>query len=219
MFIESPKFPACPSFGYTAQPDLSVTVIATASGREKRNRNWEYPKTTFSCVVGPRDEDSVQEVRDFFLAMGAEECGFRFQDYQDYKSCFVSDTPEDTDQPILLDDTVSPPEYYLAKEYVAGPRALIRRIIKPVTGTILVSDAGVLKTEGAGAGHYSIDYTTGIVTLHFTPTGQLRWGGEYDVPVRFNSQLPVQIVDKEIMSVQFSMIEILDPSADDEGSP
>lgn len=219
MFIESPIFPTCPSFGYTAQPDISVTITATVSGRERRNRNWQYPLSTYDCTVGPRDEESVQSLRDFFLAMGAQECGFRFLDASDFKSCHVSGVPDQLDQPIILNEDASPPEYQLIKQYVAGPRSMQRKIQKPIEGTLLVAHGGSLITEGSGSGHWSMDYTTGVFTPHFSVTGALTWGGEFHTPTRFNSSLPVQITDKEIMSVQFSMIEIRDPLADDEGSP
>ena len=216
MFIESPIFPTCPSFGYTAQPDISVTVTVTASGRERRNRNWKYPLNSYDCTVGPRDEDSVQTLREFFLAMGAQECGFRFMDNADYKSCNVSGLPNHDDQPILLDTSVSPGEYQLFKQYVAGTRVLLRKIQKPIEGTIVVAHNGTLLAEGTD---YTLDYATGVVVPFVGVTGQFTWGGEFHTPVRFNSAFPLQIVDQQIMSVQFTMIEIRDPLADDEGSP
>jgi uncharacterized protein (TIGR02217 family) len=213
-FLETPVFPACPSFGFTGTPRYSVTVTQTVSGRERRNRNWARQLLTFDCLVGPRDEDTVQEILEWWHAMGGEECGFRFRDYTDFKSCRVSGIPANADQPFA--STVgSPALYQLVKTYVKGMREQTRPIYKPVEGTILVSHNGAAKSEGAD---WTLDYATGILTPNFSVTGALKWGGEFDVPVRFDGEFPVQILDKQIQSVQFTLVELRDIAADP-GSP
>lgn len=215
MFLESPTFPGCPNFGYQAQPRYSVTLTQTASGRERRNRNWLKPLLVFDCVVGPRDEDTIQELLEWWHAVGSSECGFRFIDSSDFKSCRTSETPTRLDMPV---QTIvgSPTTYQLVKTYTKGTRQQVRPIVKPVQGTILVALAGVLKTEGSD---YTLDYTTGIIT----PTGSwgsnISWGGEFDVPVRFASEFPIQIVDKEIQSVTFTLQEVRDFEFDSSDSP
>jgi hypothetical protein len=74
-----------------------------------------------------------------------------------------------------------------------------------VTGTVLLADEGVLKTEGAD---YTIDYSTGRVAILFPPEGTLTWGGEFDVPVRFDSEFPVELMDKRIQSASFLLREL-----------
>lgn len=205
MFLESPAFPQCPSFGYTSIPMYSVTAVERASGVETRNRNWAYPLHRFNCTVGPRAEEDVAELLEFWHAVGGSACGFRFNDGVDNRSCRVHETIAATDCPLLLDNSQSPEAYQLIKRYVFGTREQDRPIYKPVQGTILIADGGVLKAEGSD---YAIDYTTGLVTLAFSPSGVLTWGGEFDVPVRFESDFPVELVDRKIQSVSFTLKEL-----------
>src|ERR1700744_5190071 len=100
MFLETPTFPACPNFGAQSQPRYSVTIIQTASGRERRNRNWSKSLLQFDCTIGPREEDTIQEILEWWHALGGSECGFRFRDYSDYKSCRTNNTPTRLDMPV-----------------------------------------------------------------------------------------------------------------------
>lgn len=210
-FIEDPPFPQCPSFGYTSSPQYSVSIGESVSGAESRNRNWSRPRLRFDCTVGPRGEEDVQELLEMWHAVGGPECGFRFTDYTDYMSCRTGETPTSTDQPLeILED--SPATYQLSKSYAWGSRRQLRPIFKPVFGTILLSDNGVTKTPVT---HYAIDHATGLITLNFTPVGPLKWGGYFDVPVRFDSEFPVELVDRKIQSVSFALKELRDPVDED----
>lgn len=203
-FLESPRFPACPSFGATSTPMYSVTITERAGGKEKRNRNWARPRYRYDVTVGPRAELEIQELLEFYHAVGGTECGFRFQDLADYQSCYVGATPAATDQPIISTGG-SPNDYQLVKDYTAGARTQRREIYKPVAGTILLADAGVSKAETTD---WVMDYTTGIVRLNFTPVGALTWGGQFDVPVRFDSELPVEVTTFRAESASFALKEI-----------
>lgn len=205
MFLESPVFPQCPSFGYTSEPMYSVTPIERASGAEQRNRNWSYPLHRFSCTVGPRDETAIAELLEFWHAVGGWAYGFRFNDGVDNKTCRIHETITSLDAPLLAVVGDSPSELQLAKRYTYGARTQDRPIYKPISGTILIADNGTLKTETT---HYTLDYSTGRVSLLFTPTGTLTWGGEFDVPVRFDSEFPVELVDRKIQSVTFMLREL-----------
>lgn len=207
-FLETPGFPACPSFGYRARPQLSVTPIETASGHERRNRNWARFLLEYDCTVGPRAQEEIEELTEFWYALGGIECGFRFRDWLDYKSCRPSETATPFDQPLILDED-SPGGYQLTKLYIYGARTYERIIRKPTPDTIRLADAGVEKDYGDD---WTIDTTTGLVTLSFSPAGVLSWGGEFDVPVRFNSEFPVELMDKEIQSVTFNLKELRRPS-------
>ena len=205
MFLESPVFPQCPSFGYTSEPMYSVTAIERASGTETRNRNWQYPLHRFNCTVGPRGEEDVAELLEFWHAVGGTAYGFRFRDGVDHKTCRIHTIVSSLDAPLEVVSDDSPDSYQLFKRYVFGARVQLRPIYKPVTGTVLLADEGVLKTEGAD---YTIDYSTGRVAILFPPEGTLTWGGEFDVPVRFDSEFPVELMDKRIQSASFLLREL-----------
>jgi uncharacterized protein (TIGR02217 family) len=205
MFLETPRFPACPSFGFTAEPMYSVTAVQFASGRERRNRNWQRALHRFTATVGPRAEDEIAEVLEFWHAVGGSAYGFRFRDGVDHLSCAIHETPGPTDQLMILDTDASPDAYQLVKDYAAGALSQRREIYKPVAGTIRVADNAVEKTEGAD---WTLDETTGLVTLNFSPAGTLTWGGEFDVPVRFDSELPIELAEYKIQSCQFVLREL-----------
>lgn len=210
-FIETPVFPLCPRLEYTATPQYSVTVSTTVSGRERRNRNWQRPLLIFNINVGPKMDEEIEELLDFWHAMGGVECGFRFKDQTDYKSCRKSQTVSATDQALELIPG-SPGGYQLTKTYRAGARATARSILKPVQGTVLIADAGVQKAEGVD---WVLDYSTGLLTLFFTPAGQITWGGEFDVPVRFDSEFPLESVSHNIERVSLQLRELRDPTTED----
>lgn len=209
MFLETPRFPSCPSFGFVSEPIYVVSVIERSSGIESRNRTWSRPLHRYTATVGPKIGPDVYEVLRFYHAVGGRAYGFRFKDYVDFKSCAADDTVSATDQPILIDTTDSPDSYILVKEYTFGALTQQREIRKPVQGTIIVAEDGSPLTEGAD---YTIDYSTGVVTLGTSPSGTLTWGGEFDVPVRFDSEFPVEIVSRNaqhyINSAQFLLKEL-----------
>jgi uncharacterized protein (TIGR02217 family) len=210
-FIETPVFPLCPRLNYTALPGYSCTISTTVSGRERRNRNWARPLLVFNIQVGPKMSDEIEELLDFWHAMGGPECGFRFKDWTDFKSCRASQTVSATDQVLTLIPG-SPGGYQLQKTYRAGARATVRDILKPVQGTIQIADGGVAKTEGV---HWVLDYSTGLLTTFFTPAGELTWGGEFDVPVRFDSEFPLETVTNTVEQVTLQLRELRDPSTED----
>lgn len=204
-FLESPRFPGCPSFGYTVNPKYSTTISTLASGREFRNRNWARPLLEIEVTVGPRLQEEIEELLEFWHAVGGQELGFRFKDQSDYKSCRLGDAIAPTDQPFVLVNG-SPNGYQMVKQYTAGIRQQIRYISKPVQGTIRV--ANTLGQEQASS-RWSIDYTTGLLTPNGSFSGTPgSWGGEFDVPVRFNSEFPIQLMDHEIQSVSFTLMEL-----------
>jgi uncharacterized protein (TIGR02217 family) len=161
--------------------------------------------------VDPRAEDEVAAVLEFYHAVHGRAFGFRFKDYVDYKSCRIDQAVSAVDQLLVASGAA----YQLVKDYVAGALFQRREIVKPVAGTVRLADNAVEKTEGVD---WTLDETTGLVTLAFSPVGTLTWGGEFDVPVRFDSDLPVSILNKEIQGCTFSLLEIRLEDEDEEAS-
>ena len=90
-------------------------------------------------------------------------------------------TPIDQALGIGDDDTET---FQLVKRYESGAQAWVRRIVKPVAGTVRVALAGVEQLSG-----WSVNMTTGIVTFATAPAAGvlITAGFEFDVPVRFDT--------------------------------
>jgi len=202
-FLETPRFPGCPSFGYLSRPEYSVSAVERASGVESRNRNWSLPLHRFTMTVGPRVEAEIQELLDWWHAVGGAAYGFRFKDAADYKSCRAGLEPTASDCPLVPLGT-TPETYQMVKRYTIGALSQDREIYKPVEDTIMIADGGVAVSESS----YTVDYTLGIVSFGYVPSGLLTWGGEFDVPVRFDSEFPVEIQNRKIESVSFELREL-----------
>ncbi len=207
-FLEAPAFPACPSFGYSFSPGYSVRIVQMESGRELRNRNWARPLIRVSCTVGPREEEEIYSLLGFWHAVGGTECGFRFRNPADCLSCAIGQTPAATDQP-LVSTGDSPAAYQLTKRYTRGARSQDIDIVKPVPGTVIVANQlGELQPPTA----YTLDTTTGVLVPNGGFVGvPATWGGEFDLPMRFDSEFPIEIIDQRIQSVTFTLVELRNP--------
>jgi len=196
-FIESPRWDACFAYGYTSEVEYKVVVVRRASGVEKRNRAWLKPLLRFTITLGPRHQREIQDALAWYHAAGGMARGLRVQDRVDYKSCNIELDPTVNDQPMV--ETATPGVYQLVKRYQVGvdedsnPVYQDRNIFKPVVDSVILSGAG------------TVDYTTGLVTGAAPGT---TWGGLYDVPVRFDSNLPVEIEGPNVMSVTFALQEL-----------
>lgn len=186
-FLETPRFPVNISYGSRGGPNYSTTVITIKSGQETRNKNWLYPVHEYDVAYGIRELADLESLVGYFHAVGGRAYGFRYKDWIDYKSCVVADTPAATDQTIGTGDG-SNVTFQIKKTYTKGALSQVRLITKPISGTVLISVDDVTQTEVVD---YTIDYTTGIVTFEVgsTPpdTELVKWGGEFDTPVRFDS--------------------------------
>lgn len=211
-FLETPRFPSAIRYGYTMNSAWSETINSVASGREARNRNWERSLKTFPVTMGPNELDLLLHAYEFWEALAGPDCGFRFKDWADYKSCRINVDPTAIDQVAELISGSPGGGWQLQKAYRVGTRSTSRLILKPVQGTIMVADNGVAKHEGTD---WVMDYTAGMFQAFWGPiVGPVTWGGEFDVPVRFDSDFPLEVVNYEIMQATFQLKELRNPQND-----
>ena len=184
-FLETPRFPDRIAYGSAGGPEWSTTVVQIKSGRTVRNQNWTYPLHRYNVATGIKSEDDYETLLDFFNAVAGRASGFRYKDWRDYKSCSIGDTPANDDQTIGTGDGAED-DYQIIKTYTAGALSNQRIISKPINGTLVVAVAGTAKTETT---HYTVDYTTGIITFtagNVPTTGQaVTCGYEFDTPCEF----------------------------------
>lgn len=208
-----PVFPICPSYGFTKRADYSVTIIERSSGIRSINRNWYYPLHTFSAVpIDGRNDDDMSRVVRFWHAIGGQAGQFRLQDYTDFKSTAVpSAAITAIDQPLA--ETTVDNVWQMMKVYV--DEALLyqqqRLIQKPVQGTILIADDAILLDEGVD---YTIDYETGLVTFDSSalPSGVPTWGGQFHVPVMFESTPEFMLSNYKFQQTGFALRELRLPA-------
>lgn len=183
-FLETPRFPLDINYGSSGGPTFSTDVIQLKNGTEVRNANWSLPLYEYDIGYAIKTRTQLLEVYKLFLACKGALDGFRAKDVWDFSSSANGKaSPAITDQ-LIGTGNGSTVAYQLVKSYTQGANSLSRTIKKPVSGTILIQVNGVAMVEGVG---YTVDLTTGIITLTTPPTAghQVRAGFQFDVPVRF----------------------------------
>ena len=183
MAFHEVRFPVKISFGSSGGPMRKTDIVELASGDEERNSPWLNSKHKFNAAYGIRSMNQVYQLKEFFEARHGKLNGFRYKDWSDYKSCAPDDTATALDQIIGTGDN-SETDFQLVKAYTSGSQTYTRTIIKPVSGTVLISVNNTPMLSG-----WTVSTTTGIVTFDTAPAGSatIRAGFEFDVPVRFDT--------------------------------
>ena len=166
MAFDDVRLPEDIERGARGGPEFNTSVYPLSSGFEERNQNWQYALYKWDIGYDIRTVEEYQEVVAFFLARRGRARGFRFKDWSDYIA---------EDEPLVTVDSVT----YLAKSY-GTTNPYTRLIQKPVSGMITLSGSG------------SVDANTGIVT---GASGGDTWSGEFDIPVRFDTDELVMTID------------------------
>jgi uncharacterized protein (TIGR02217 family) len=183
MAFHEVRFPDDISRGARGGPERRTQVVELASGDEERNASWADSRRRYDAAYGIRRADDLAAVVAFFEARNGRLHGFRWKDWGDYRSGLPSAPVTAIDQALGTGygDTDA---FQLVKRYESGTQAWVRRIVKPVAGSVRVALGGVEQLSG-----WSVNTTTGIVTLATAPSvGALVTAGfEFDVPVRFDT--------------------------------
>ena len=177
------RFPTAVAFHSTGGPERRTEVVTLGSGFEERNAVWANSRRRYDVGSGVRTLDDLSGVIAFFEARFGRLYGFRFRDFADFKSCAPGSVVSPLDQAIGTGDGATT-AFQLTKAYTSGSANWIRRIAKPVGGTVRVAIAGVEQTSGI-----TIDTTSGLVTFSSAPASgaAITAGYEFDTPVRFDT--------------------------------
>lgn len=153
-------------YGTTGGPKFSTQVVASPGGAEQRNSNWDNALGRWDLGERKFTREQFDELNNFFRRVRGKAVGFRWKDWGDYQ-CSRS-------QGRFAAVTGG---FQLIKSYGDGEQRPIR---KPVSGSLTVYNS-------AGAAlAVSMDPTTGICSGADLSAG-CTWEGEFDVPVRFDS--------------------------------
>ncbi|MBP7242391.1 DUF2460 domain-containing protein [Amaricoccus sp.] len=183
MAFHEVRFPDDISRGARGGPERRTQVVELASGDEERNASWADSRRRYDAAYGIRRADDLAAVVAFFEARNARLHGFRWKDWGDFKSGMPSAPVTPIDQALGTGDGTTT-AFQLVKRYESGAQAWVRRIVKPVAGSVRVALAGVEQASG-----WTVDATTGGVSFATAPgAGVLVTAGfGFDVPVRFDT--------------------------------
>lgn len=213
MTIPAYRLPEGIERGSGFGPTFRNVIQEAISGNEQRYAQWTKCRGVGDLSYGLLS--SSDPLSDFaaILALWRAHFGslypFRFRDWSDYTA---TDDPfgtgDGTTTAFQLSRTYDPSLILLG---TAGSLFYVRDIVLLAsTPTIKIND--VTKTV-------TTDYTvsdTGLVTFTSAPgVGDLlTWSGEFDVPVRFDTdQLPVILNDSDLASIQSIPVkEVIDES-------
>ncbi|NGO53627.1 DUF2460 domain-containing protein [Allomesorhizobium camelthorni] len=179
------RFPAAISFGATGGPERRNEIVQLTSGREKRNARFAQSRHHYDAGTGVRSLADLHDILDFFEARRGSLHAFRFRDPFDMKSCRPGETPTALDQTLGTGDGTNA-RFALVKRYGEGDDSYLRRISKPVAGSLKVAVAGVEAVD------FSFDEATSEIV--FAPAAipasdlAVTAGYEFDVPVRFDAE-------------------------------
>ena len=151
--------------------------MTSASGHETRNANWQQARLRFDAGPGVRGDAELGLLIVFFRARRGAAVGFRFRDPFDNSSKVMTGAPTAVDQLLGVGDAVQT-RFELRKTYAQGE---VRRITRPVAGSVRVSVGGVAQAAGWTLGALGeVQFATPPATGAAVRAGYL-----FDTPVRF----------------------------------
>jgi uncharacterized protein (TIGR02217 family) len=161
-------------------PAFSTQIVEAPSGHERRSSDWADARLSFDAGPGVRSEADIATLIAFFRARRGAARGFRFADPYDDRSCGLGEAPGPLDQRLGVGDGVKA-EFPLQRFYGPGEEAQVRRISRPVAGSIRVAVDGIESTSGWS--HAGL----GVIAFDDAPAegAVLTAGYRFDVPVRF----------------------------------
>ena len=154
--------------------EFSADVVETGSGHEQRVLHWADARMRYDAGAGLRSEADVVALVAFFRARRGPVRGFRFRDPFDHAG---------EDEAIGTGDGVET-RFALAKTYGDGVEAQVRRITRPVAGSVRVFVDGDERVDG-----WTLE-TGGWVAFDAPPGMEAAISASFafDVPVRFAEQ-------------------------------
>lgn len=189
------RFPLHIAFGTRGGPVRQTDIVQLANGTEVRNAKTRHSRRRYNAVAGLKSLSDASELLHFFESRFGALYGFRFRDPLDNSavSTLGVGTGEET-------------EFPLAKTYGTAPHIYVRRISKPVFGTVVVSVDNVVAPV-------LVDYDRGLIRFETPPDmgATISAEFEFDVPVRFATDaLDIELDDFGSTQIQdIPLIEIL----------
>lgn len=157
------------SFGSQSGFEFKTDIKQMRNGQESRQAQWDAPLRPLNVIFRLLTPADKQQLEDAFLVCKGRAIGFRFRDPLNYRVAampFAIGTGAHQTAQLVRVSTFDASVGY--------------PITKPVQGSVSVFADGVLIPS-------SIQWSTGIAEFTAPDGAVVTWTGEYDVPVRFDS--------------------------------
>jgi uncharacterized protein (TIGR02217 family) len=181
MAFDDVRFPEKIALGAEGGPTFATIVTTSTGGHEQRQANWAEARRRYNVATGLRQRTDVEALLAFYIARRGQLRGFRFKDWSDYQ------LPR---QPIGVTDGTTA-IFPITKLYSSGGESVLRRITRPVAGTVRCWVAGTERTLGPGGAQIQVNLATGVITLGAALRGPaglpVEASCEFDVPTRFDT--------------------------------
>jgi len=173
------SLPLSLAFGAQGGPERRTEIVTLANGQEVRNTRWAGSRRSWDLGGAVSKLGSLRELLDFFESRRGQFHGFRFRDLIDDRTSPPGQAVSATDTVIGTGDGVLD-TFSLTKTYGDS----VRRIFKPVAGSVRVALDGVETAAGV-----AVSTTEGTVRFSEPPIpGTVVTAGfVFDVPVRFGT--------------------------------
>lgn len=170
MFLEE-QFPQEADYGSGFSAAYANQIVETIGGNEYRSQRNPFVKATLAIEFQRQTNFVVGQIIDLNNRAGGTLRGFRVLHPIDYSSNAYTGTPTAFDQILPLANPAVAGVYQLTRWYgdSSDPSCARRLIRKPQTGTVLVGIGSTVLP----ATQWSVDTTTGIVTMAANKTGTI----------------------------------------------
>ncbi len=184
-FFEA-RFPTNVSYGAIGGAGWSTRVVDTDGGYTFRQAMWVDPRGKWTIDHELRTPAEWAELITFHRVMEGKLHGFRFLDWSDF-------TVEDSQLGLILNTTGTTMQmfkkYRVTDTATSAFQEYHRKILKPQPDgqlfPLTIFQDGVEMVVQP-----TVDFATGIVSVSSTDGHIYSWTGSFDVPVRFDTDLP-----------------------------
>lgn len=166
------------AYGFSGGPTYSTLRVGLRSGIERRIVRRSRPLHKFSGSFDRRDVAVVDTLLNAYHATYGAAASFRFKNWLDYQA----------EDEVIGVATGAIQTLQLTKTYTFGPATNAVMIRKPVDGTVqLYADGTPIAS--------TVNYATGLATFQATDGAEITWSGEFDVPVSFENDEFVGMIE------------------------
>lgn len=187
----------CPTFGWEGGPECLTEIVPLRNGREVRTARWDRVRHKFTAPYMNITKEAFRDIKRMHLVCRGMLHAFRWRDQLDYQA---------TDEIFGTGDGVED-TFQLGKFSILDGVEYYREVFALV-------DTPVITVNGVPTTAFSINLRTGEVVFDSPPAAAavLRWTGEFDIWVRFNSDyLPFSLDNPDATNGTVELLEVAPP--------